>query len=308
VEKENIQNDQRFVESLSPRDLATAMGVSESSVKRWVDDGRIRAFRTPGGHRRIAVAEAVQFVRESGTRLVRPELVGLRELRPRAPGTRGGDDLNATGDALFDALVDGDAVKARAIVVGAFVEGARIVELCDGPIRVAMHRIGEIWNHDRAGVFLEHRATSVVVEILGRLRSLTPARPDAPRAVGGAPSGDPYLIPTLAAAAVLSEEGFDATNLGPETPVTALELAIKKITPAVVWISASTERSVPVIEAGLDSIAATCRGLGASLAIGGRALEGRALGIESRSVHCRSLAEMAAFTRGLQLRAEPSGS
>lgn len=303
MDTENIQNTQELRESLSPRELAAAVGVSESSVKRWVDDGRIGAFRTPGGHRRIAITEAVRFVRATGTPLVRPEMVGLRELRSGNSGTAGGD-LGATGEALFDALFDGDAIKARAIVIGAFVEGARIVELCDGPIRSVMHRLGEIWNHDHAGVFLEHRATSVVVEILGRLRSLTPARPEAPRAIGCAPSGDPYLIPTLAAAAALSEEGFDATNLGPDTPLTALELAIEKITPAVVWISASTERSAPVVEAGLDSLARACRSNRASLVIGGRAFEDRTLGLASHAVHCRSLAEMAAFTRGLQLQAQ----
>jgi len=37
---------------LSPRELAEALGVSESSLKRWVDAGKIAASRTEGGHRR----------------------------------------------------------------------------------------------------------------------------------------------------------------------------------------------------------------------------------------------------------------
>jgi MerR family transcriptional regulator, light-induced transcriptional regulator len=53
---------------LSPKALAAAIGVSESSLKRWADEGRLAAERTAGGHRRIAVAEAVRFVRRRGSR------------------------------------------------------------------------------------------------------------------------------------------------------------------------------------------------------------------------------------------------
>ena len=50
---------------LSPRELAQAIGVSESSLKRWADAGQIRVARTAGGHRRISIADAVRFIREA---------------------------------------------------------------------------------------------------------------------------------------------------------------------------------------------------------------------------------------------------
>jgi len=62
-----------YVRLLSPRELADALGVSESSLKRWVDAGKITAARTEGGHRRIALQEAVRFIRETGAPLARPE-------------------------------------------------------------------------------------------------------------------------------------------------------------------------------------------------------------------------------------------
>ena len=62
---------------LSPKELGEAIGVSESSIKRWIDEGVIRASRTAGGHRRIALADAVQFVRSAGLPVVRPQVFGL---------------------------------------------------------------------------------------------------------------------------------------------------------------------------------------------------------------------------------------
>ncbi|MCX5741316.1 MAG: helix-turn-helix domain-containing protein, partial [Proteobacteria bacterium] len=69
---------------LSPRDLAEALGVSESSLKRWVDSGRITATRTDGGHRKIRLSEAVRFIRESGSPIVHPELLDMPEVAAAA--------------------------------------------------------------------------------------------------------------------------------------------------------------------------------------------------------------------------------
>lgn len=66
--------------TLSPKELAEAIGVSESSLKRWVDEGVIQASRTRGGHRRIALAEAVRYIRESGIPIIRPDILGISDV------------------------------------------------------------------------------------------------------------------------------------------------------------------------------------------------------------------------------------
>lgn len=290
-------------ESLSPKDFAGALGVSESSVKRWVDDGKIRALKTPGGHRRIAVADALHFVRLTGADIARPELLGLKELREfQIRNARPTSDAERA-DALFDALVEGRATDARALVLSAFVGGLGVAEIADGPLRSALTRIGELWRHDSGGVFVEHRATALVIEALGRLRTLLATPDDSPRAVGCAPSADPYLVPTLAAATALTAEGFNAVNLGPETPLRSLELALDAIKPRLAWLSVSTDPGSTEVLAGIEQLASHARELGASLAIGGRALESRAVKLPTSVVRCRTLTELVAFARGL-LRAD----
>ena len=52
---------------LSPRQFAAAIGVSESSVRRWADGGQIKMTRTAGGHRKIARSEAIRFIRRTNS-------------------------------------------------------------------------------------------------------------------------------------------------------------------------------------------------------------------------------------------------
>jgi excisionase family DNA binding protein len=47
---------------LTSSEVGDLLQVNASSVKKWVDDGLLVAFRTPGGHRRIRAADLVQFL------------------------------------------------------------------------------------------------------------------------------------------------------------------------------------------------------------------------------------------------------
>src|SRR6478609_2660547 len=47
---------------LTSSEVGDLLQVNPSSVKKWVNDGRIAAFRTPGGHRRIRAADLVEFL------------------------------------------------------------------------------------------------------------------------------------------------------------------------------------------------------------------------------------------------------
>jgi excisionase family DNA binding protein len=216
---------------ISPRYLADALGVSESSLKRWIDAGKITAARTEGGHRRIELSEALRFIRESGTPVVKPELLDMPEVA----------SARDHGDRLYDHLIAGDAVSVRGWLFARYLEGNTIAQISDGPLRSAMHALGDLWRHDPQGVFVEHRATAVVLQAMAQLRSMLAELPaSAPLAIGGAPSGDPYLLPSQLASMVIEEVGVRAVNLGPDTPIAAFEHAVAAQRPKLVWLSITT--------------------------------------------------------------------
>jgi methanogenic corrinoid protein MtbC1 len=276
---------------LSPRDLADAIGVSESSLKRWADAGRIQVSRTEGGHRRIPIAEAVRFIRASGVTVVRPELLGMHELEiePRPDPE----------DTLYRLLHEGLGREVRGMVMGRFLAGESVAALADGPIRAAMTRLGALWKHDPRGVFIEHRATDCCMQAVNALRALFDPPDDAPVAVGGAPSSDPYVLPSLLAATVLAAEGMKVVNLGPDTPIASMRHAVAAHHPALVWLSCS----VPVADDVVAEVVGLARSLrtdGATLLVGGRHVADLAAARAAFAIG--TMSELAAFARGVIAR------
>ncbi|MDX1430643.1 MAG: excisionase family DNA-binding protein, partial [Rhodothermales bacterium] len=221
--------------SFSPKELAAVVGVSQSSIKRWVDAGHIPVTRTAGGHRRISRNAALHFIRSKQMTIVRPDLLGIPDLRDVA---RPIESAKLSGEFLHGLMLSGKTEQVRRAVTAAFLAGAPIGELFDDAITEALARVGEIWKTDQRGVFIEHGATSIIIEVISHIAALMgPPDDDAPLAVGGAPQEDPHIIPSQMVATTLLDSGWRTINMGPNTPVHAISDAVDTHLPQLVWLA-----------------------------------------------------------------------
>ena len=252
---------------LTPKVLADAIGASESALRRWVDGGRIRMSRTAGGHRRIPLQEAIRFIRQTGATIVRPELLGLNQLAVEAEASAGA----SRDDALFNALRAGNGAVARGLIISFYLEGLGLAALFDGPVRSAMDRVGQLWQHEPRGIIVEHRATGICVETIAELRGLLPIVDErSPLAIGGAPQDDPYQLPTMMAAAVLAEAGFHDINFGANTPVELLAQEAIDRKARLVWLSISAEQDQKPQRTAIKQLADSLATHRIDLILGGR--------------------------------------
>jgi len=283
---------------LSPKELGAAIGVSESSLKRWADSGRLHVARTAGGHRRIHLEEAVRFIRESGFPVQRPDLLGLDDIGQVDRATTSGDP----SEQFYQAVTEGHAEQARGIALNLFVEGMALAQVVDEVIAPAMARIGDMWEHDPEGIFYEHRASDICNQTLNRIRSLVAANDAGAVAVGGAPEDDPYVLPSLMAATVLASEGWSEVNLGSFTPLTVLARAAAECDAQLVWLALSVKRSNEDTEALINELLTELgqAGSDAKVVIGGpSALQRHQPSIAG--LYCAtSMSQLAAFARGLR--------
>ena len=191
--------------------------------------------------------------------------------------------------------------EAREGVISSYLQGGSVAALCDGPLATAMHAVGELWKHGPEGIFIEHRALDVCVQALNHLRGLLPpAEEDAPVALGGAVENDPYELPTLMAATVLAAAGWRVVNLGPNLPMEALLLAVKRHQPRLVWLSCSVLDAAVASRSEVRKAAAVVTGQGRKMIAGGRGWKGMRLEPEDGLMMVGSMAEVAAFAEGLQ--------
>jgi excisionase family DNA binding protein len=81
--------------------------VTPMTIIRWIEEGRIRAYKTPGGHRRIMRVDLEDFSRRNGIPFLWEERVENNEVRRLLIV----DDDKSTVDAILDAIFD-DADEA----------------------------------------------------------------------------------------------------------------------------------------------------------------------------------------------------
>lgn len=284
---------------LSPKELAKAIGVSESSIKRWIDDDVIAASRTAGGHRRIAAPEVVRFIRESRSPLLRPEVLGLDEVSAVGRSSPSSGD---EGEALFEFLKTGASGEAIGLLLSLYLGGTSMAQVIDGPLQKAMAKIGELWVKEPSGVFWEHRATQIAIQAMTRLRFLLSSSLRGPIAVGGAPAGDPYQLPSICVAAVLESEGFESVNLGPDTPLESLSIAVEDLDASLVWLSLSGNSGALVeLERGLGPFVESLEARAIPLVIGGGKIGQMDIPASDFVYRGSSMAELEALLKGMRL-------
>jgi excisionase family DNA binding protein len=127
----------------SSRQVGKLVGADPSSVNRWIDSGKLRAYRTPGGHRRVLYDDLVEFLEQCGMPLpdellperkslllVDDDALYLRSLRRSL--TRADRSLQVEAcTSGVEALILIGARKPDVVVLDVFMPGIDGIEVCE---------------------------------------------------------------------------------------------------------------------------------------------------------------------------------
>ena len=284
----------------SPKQVAAALQASESSVKRWCDQGVIPTVRTVGGHRKITLDALQRFLRHSERGLPAPEALGLFPARPLADEQiPGGEDPDQK--QFRAALAQGDEALCRRILQARISRSESRSEAADFLITDAMHGFGEAWDCRKLDAYQERRGCDISIRLLNELRSELPELPkSAPIALGGTLAGDPYQLPTALIELSLRESGWNAISLGHNLPTESFLKAVEDYRPKLVWLSVST---ISDPESFVREEVRLAEGIGdhVALLVGGRALTDQLRPRLRYTAHCDSLRNLVDFAFMLRL-------
>jgi MerR family transcriptional regulator, light-induced transcriptional regulator len=278
---------------VSTANVARALGVGVSTVKRWVDEGILPAHKTAGGHRKLLLADVLRLVREGDF----PQL-NLSALQFVAD-TQGCLDPGALSQQLLTALKQGEGDTVRSLIHGAYRSGVAMETLADFVIAPAMNQLGHEWEIGRIEVLHEHRGTQLCVSALYELKAVLEAQADRerPLAVGGSPELDSYILANLLAEMVLLDAGWRAIDLGPHTPIVSFRQALSELRPRLLWISVSQLLDRDRFLAEYRELYREAERSGVAVAIGGRALIDPLRSSMPYTFHGDGLRHLAAFAR-----------
>jgi excisionase family DNA binding protein len=288
----------QLVESFTPKQVATALRVSESSVKRWCDRGVIRTDRTLGGHRRIPLEFLLEFLETTNRRIVDPAAIGLEAvvaLNEKNEPVQ--SDESSIRESFEKALMEGDEATCRKIMSAWYALHGGIASIADKLMSPTFRSIGGKWECGDAEIYQERRACELCGRLVHELRRLLPEpHGNSPLAMGGTPSGDQYQLPTQMVEMVFREYGWRTIALGSNIPFASLLSAARKHMPKVFWLSVSfiddSERFLSEFEHFSNALPK-----GIMLVVGGRALVEDVRQKMAFSSYCDNLLQLSALAR-----------
>lgn len=279
-------------ETFSPKQVARAIGVSESSLKRWCDRGLIPTICTAGGHRRLPVQGVLDFIKSTQRTLVQPEVLGL-------PSPLGGRRRTLTegSDELVQLLIAGDELAARRLLLDLFLDHHRLSLIGDSVLAPAFQQIGQLWECGKVEVYRERLACRICARVIDEIRRLiVQPSTEAPLALGATPSGDFYDLPGGLVELTIRQNGWRSLSLGSNLPFETLAAAVNQQQPKLFWLSISHvpnrlefARTYPLLKEAL--------GNDVPIVVGGRALDDELRSVMPGSHFCSNLSELEAWLK-----------
>jgi excisionase family DNA binding protein len=185
-------------------EAAERLGVHYMTAYRYVRTGRLPAAKA--GHE--------WQVREDDLAALQRELQGVDGTRRRAgrpPDHRG---------RLVDRLLQSDEPGAWAVVEAALTGGMDPAAVYLRLLSPALNEVGERWARGEITVADEHRASAIVLRLIGRLgpQFSRRGRKRGTILLGTAP-GERHGLPTALLRDLLRGHGFDVIDLGADVPL-----------------------------------------------------------------------------------------
>ncbi|MGB7265401.1 MAG: corrinoid protein [Terracidiphilus sp.] len=159
---------------------------------------------------------------------------------------------------LYDAIVNGDAKKARAATEAALAAGDAPMDLIQQFMVPAMDEVGRLFEAEEYFVpelLLSGRAMKSSLELLKPLLSAS-GQKMAIRVVIGTVKGDLHDIGKNIVASMLEGSGFEVIDLGTDVSPQSFVTAVQERRPHVVCMSALLTVTMPSMKTTIDALEA----------------------------------------------------
>ncbi|QDU79616.1 Helix-turn-helix domain protein [Polystyrenella longa] len=252
---------------LTPKQVARAMGVSESSVKRWCDAGEIVSTLTAGGHRRLSHESVQQFLRNNNHLDVDPDIFSLNFSFGKSDRA-----LHRGKENFAEALLDGSEARLRQIVTDYLQAGHKPALIFDQILFAARAEVRKMIEDKQVDPYVDRLGTEICLRLMFEIRSnFLPPDSNSPSALTVGLDGSPDSLRVEAAEVLLYHEGWNARAIGCLIPFAQLKLLLQQHEPGLVYIDVEQIRDSSSFFHELSQVQQVAQQVGTALFIGGTA-------------------------------------
>ena len=255
-------------------EVAKIIGVNVSTIKRWADSGKIKCFKTRGGHRKFHLKHLREFVKsdkKGHTSLNLSSLVGKSSKLLKAIDSA---DSKLISSYIFDSLVKGDKNKFISLTNSLIIKGFPFYYIFDEIILPTLVKIGEEWRANKLSITEEHLASEVIKKFLSSVDNKVVSSKISKNAFCFTLSNDKHDIPLLMAEVIFNQiENVFTFNLGANLPVSDFINESSKIVPHIIFISIVYVEDIDIANNELKLLLSHFKDSGTKIFLSGNALK-----------------------------------
>ena len=252
-------------------DVAKMLQVDKSTVKRWTDEGKLKCFRTPGGHRKFRAEDLYQFTADYSYGIspqgIYPQAASDESVIRRMIAEK---DFNVLESVCFSAAIKGKKDDVVNLFSETYKNGLGLPQIFDEILRPSVKKINKL--HVSGKVIasekqLAYNALSNGVVLFSDMVH-KPAS-NGRKAVCAMVENDLDDIELRALVVLLESQGFEVLNLGTSAGTESVAQLVKGKRPHFVFLVAARVANADALADEHRKIQLELRMFGGKLIVGG---------------------------------------
>jgi len=252
-------------------DVAKMLQVDKSTVKRWTDDGKLKCFRTPGGHRKFRAEDLYQFMADYSYGIsppdFYPQFASDESVVRRMIAEK---EFNVLESVCFSAAIKGKRDEVVKLFSETYKNGLGLPQIFDEVLRPTIKKISDL--HISGKVLasekqLAYNALSNGVILFSDMIH-RPASNDR-KVICAMVENDLDDIELKALVVLLESRGFEVLNLGTSAGTESVVQLVKSKKPHFVFLIASSIANGNLLADELAKVQSELRVFGGKLIVGG---------------------------------------
>lgn len=228
---------------LSTNEVAKLLNVTETTIKRWADSGKLSCQKTLGGHRKYSFQDIKDFATKYnieiiGTLPANLEKVDNKELEFLLYSK----NYKKLGEIIFERALNGSLEDVYEMLYYFTKNQVDFYSLCDRIIFSCFVKVGELWEKGSIDIDKEHIISEKIRSAVIRLVPFLPhSKANNIKVLIASTEDQIHDMASLFLSFALSIEGCETIFLGARTPFNALIKAIDEHNPNFICISAKVK-------------------------------------------------------------------